>query len=149
MIIKSLQFTRGDFVFLYWFVWPCLMWWHQQYGYNWSNSPIPECTCSISHNAPFRTEMCTFLFWMEHCMIWNKCILGFVHFDSEWSIVGYGTSEFWDLYISVLNGALWDIEQVHSGMCETGQYLTTMKHNKVQTLFIKPGMHCNSNKVWI
>ena len=29
------------------------------------------CTCSISHNAPFRTEMCTFLFWMEHCGIWN------------------------------------------------------------------------------
>ena len=39
----------------------------------------PECTCSISHNAPFRTEMCTFLFWMEHCGIWNRCILGFVN----------------------------------------------------------------------
>ena len=90
-----------------------------------------------------------FLFWMEHYGIWSRCILGFVHFHSEWSIVGYGTSEFWDLYISVLNGALWDIEQVHSGMCETGQYLTTMKHNKVQNLFMKLGMHCNSNKVWI
>ena len=44
----------------------------------WSNSQIPECTCSISYNAPFRTEMCTFLFWMEHCGIWNRCILGFV-----------------------------------------------------------------------
>ena len=22
--------------------------------------------------------MCTFLFWMEHCGIWNRCILGFV-----------------------------------------------------------------------
>ena len=22
---------------------------------------------SFPHNAPFRTEMCTFLFWMEHC----------------------------------------------------------------------------------
>ena len=37
----------------------------------------PECTCSISHNVPFRTEMCTLLFWMEHCGIWNRCILGF------------------------------------------------------------------------
>ena len=45
---------------------------------HWPNSQIPECTCSISHNAPFRTEMCTFLFWMGHCGIWNKCILGFV-----------------------------------------------------------------------
>ena len=38
---------------------------------------IPECNCSISHNAPFKTEMCTFLFWMGHCRIWNRCILGF------------------------------------------------------------------------
>ena len=45
---------------------------------NWPNSQFPECTCSISHNAPFRTEMCTFLFWMEHWGIWNRCILGFV-----------------------------------------------------------------------
>ena len=36
-------------------------WWHWQFSYNWPNSQIPECTCSISHNAPFRTEMCTFL----------------------------------------------------------------------------------------
>ena len=42
-------------------------------------SQIPEFTCSISHNAPFRTEMCTFLFWMEHCGIWDRCILGFVN----------------------------------------------------------------------
>ena len=34
--------------------------------------------CSISHNSPFRTEMCTFLFWMMHCGIWNCCIVGFV-----------------------------------------------------------------------
>ena len=64
---------------------------------NWPNSQIPECIYSISHNAPFRTEMCTwmhngallemeqvhsgictFMFWMEHCGIWNRCILGFV-----------------------------------------------------------------------
>ena len=41
-------------------------------------SLIPEHTCSISHNAPFRTETNTFLFWMEHG-IWNRCILGFVN----------------------------------------------------------------------
>ena len=45
---------------------------------NWSHSQILECTCSIPHNTPFRTEMCTFLFWMEHCGIWYRCILGFV-----------------------------------------------------------------------
>ena len=47
-------------------------------GSNWPNSQIPECICSIPHNAPFRTEMYTFLFWMEYCGIWNRCILGFV-----------------------------------------------------------------------
>ena len=31
-----------------------------------------------SHSAPFRTEIRTFLIWMEHCGIWNKCVLGFV-----------------------------------------------------------------------
>ena len=48
---------------------------------NW-NRPIlqiPECTCSISNNAPFRTEMCTFLFWTN--------------------IVGHGPGAFWDLWI--------------------------------------------------
>ena len=36
---------------------------------------IPECTCVISHNALFRTEVCTFLFCMAHCGIWDGCIL--------------------------------------------------------------------------
>ena len=39
---------------------------------------IPQCTCLISHNALFRTEMWTFLFWMAHCGIWDKCIVGFM-----------------------------------------------------------------------
>ena len=43
---------------------------------NWPNSQIQKRTCSISHKVPFRTEMCTFLFWMEHCGICNRCILG-------------------------------------------------------------------------
>ena len=45
---------------------------------NWFNSQIPECNCSISHNVPFRTDIRAFLFWMEHCGMWNRCILGFV-----------------------------------------------------------------------
>ena len=31
---------------------------------------IPECS--------IQNRMCTFLFWMEHSGIWNRCILGFV-----------------------------------------------------------------------
>ena len=61
-------------------------WWmhipHTCVRKTYDNRPIsqfPDCTCSISHNVPFRTEMFTFLFWMEHCGIWNRCILGFVN----------------------------------------------------------------------
>ena len=42
-------------------------------------SQIPQCTCPISHNAPYRTEICTFLFWMGHCGIWDRCIVGFAN----------------------------------------------------------------------
>ena len=41
---------------------------------NWPNSQMSQCTCSISHNAPFRIEMCTLLFWMVHCGVQNTCI---------------------------------------------------------------------------
>ena len=46
---------------------------------NWPNSQIPQCTCTTSHNASFRTEMCAFLFYMMHCGIWYRCIMGFVN----------------------------------------------------------------------
>ena len=46
-------------------------------SHNGPISQIAECVCSIPHNAPFRTEMCTFMFWMEQCGIWKRCILGF------------------------------------------------------------------------
>ena len=45
---------------------------------NSHNSQSPQCTCPIPHNAPFRTEMCTFLFWMVLYGVWNRCIVGFV-----------------------------------------------------------------------
>ena len=46
-----------------------------------ANSQILQCACSISYNAPFRTE---------------------------------------HVYIYVLNGAFWDMEEVHCEICETG-----------------------------
>ena len=48
-------------------------------GHGSHKSQNADCTCSIFHNASFRTEMCTFLFWMLHCGIWDRCILGFVN----------------------------------------------------------------------
>ena len=40
---------------------------------NRMNWQIPQCTCHLSHNAPPRTEMCTFLFWMVHYEIRKRC----------------------------------------------------------------------------
>ena len=37
--------------------------------YHWPISLIPQCNCPISHNTPFKTEICTFLIWMVHCGI--------------------------------------------------------------------------------
>ena len=83
---------------------------------------IPQCT--------IRKEMYTFLFWMVHCGIWDRCIVGFVnkfHWNNQihkshnapirypkmhhtekkcinlcsvWYIVGYGTAALWDLWIN-------------------------------------------------
>ena len=39
-------------------------------------SQIPRYTCPISHDAPFRTEMCTFMFWMVHSRIWAGVLCG-------------------------------------------------------------------------
>ena len=39
-------------------------------------SQIPKCTYSISHNTPFKTEMCTFLLWIAYNGIWDRFILG-------------------------------------------------------------------------
>ena len=40
---------------------------------------FPHCTCLIwSHNALFRTDIYTFLFWIVHSGIWDRCIVVFV-----------------------------------------------------------------------
>ena len=60
--------------------------WHGSFEPSWDNrwnSQIPKRTCPLSYNAPFRTEMCTFLFWMVHCGIWNRSLLGDLW---DWSI---------------------------------------------------------------
>ena len=38
---------------------------------------IPHLTSPISNNTQFKTEICTLLFWMVHCGIWEGYIVGF------------------------------------------------------------------------
>ena len=40
-----------------------------------SNSQISQCTCLISDNTLFRTEMCTFLFWTVRCRKWDQALM--------------------------------------------------------------------------
>ena len=54
---------------------------------SWPDSQIPECTSVISHYAPFRTEMSTFLFSMEHCGIWHDDVIKWKHFPRYWPFV--------------------------------------------------------------
>ena len=46
---------------------------------NRPNSQIPQCIYPISHNALLRTEIHTYVFWMVHHGIWDRCIVGFWH----------------------------------------------------------------------
>ena len=71
------------------------------------NSHIPECTCPIPHNAPFRTEMCTFLFWMEHFGIWHDDVIKWKHFPHYWPFVqGIHQSPVNSLHKAQWHGAL-------------------------------------------
>ena len=87
---------------------------------------IPQCTCPISHNAPFRTEMCIAPSQWETALLCNDV--------SHW----LGAKD-----ISVLNGPLWDMGQVHCGICESHQQGTySMTH---QALCIITSSYANSN----
>ena len=80
--------------------------WQEAHAIHRIKSQIPECTCTISHNVPFRTEMCTFLFWMEHCRIWNRCILGFVkliHYVGSSAYCGYAVVWLYTIDYTVIN----------------------------------------------
>ena len=88
---------------------------------NWSNSQIPQCTCSISHNAPYRTEMCTFLFWMVHCGIWNRCIVGVVGLVHCKDLIGYqvsssgnGHQATWPIQVMIV---LWHWQIIYNHHC--------------------------------
>ena len=66
---------------------------------------VPPCTCPIFHNAPFRTEMCTFLIWTVGygtIALWDLW---------DWSIL-MGSCEMWTFLFWTLGygtGALWDL----------------------------------------
>ena len=63
---------------------PCRVTLDRVYG-NRPISQIPQCICSISHNAPSWAEICTFLLWMVHCGIWCRYIAGFSWEKLSWS----------------------------------------------------------------
>ena len=65
---------------------------------NRPNSQIPQCTCSISHNASFcnrNVHMCAYFgYKMVHCALFVWCVVGFVRWvywfnwlDYHWSLI--------------------------------------------------------------
>ena len=90
---------------------------------NWPNSQSPKWTCSISHNAPFKTEMCIFLFWREHYAICNRCILVFVKLFCCTSLC-FGYPLFVDLCIWVEN--LSTVETLSESMKAKGKTIAFM-----------------------
>ena len=68
----------------------------------WSRpiSQISQCTCLISHNAPFRTEIprCTRPKYHNAPFRTEMCTIMW----PEWCIVGYGTGALWDLWNSLI-----------------------------------------------
>ena len=95
---------------------------------NWQNSQIPECTCSISHNAAFRTKIQTYptMFHSEQKSD---------HFSSEWSIMGYGT----DAFLGLWN---WSVEFSKTQLCGTIRhwYLDSVGVNARSVCFISAVM---------
>ena len=51
---------------------------HRYWGMQYIKLTNPKVPLFHTHNALFRTAMCTFLFWMVHCGIWKRCIMWFV-----------------------------------------------------------------------
>ena len=110
-------------------------------------SQIPQCTCSISHNAPFRTEMYTFLLWMVHYGIWNRCIVGYIFLFWmvycgiwNWCIVGFVRLVYCGWRILSIHRIPHDeyrVPQLPSMMVwywKLGQFIPTYKPN--------PHIHC-------
>ena len=62
---------------------------------------ISQCNYSFPNSAPFSSEMCTFLFCMVHCGIWNGCILEFVRLIYRVIIIVVDSR-----YIAVLHNTL-------------------------------------------
>ena len=64
---------------------PICLGWVESFRIEWTNRPIsqiPECICTISHNATFcnrNVHTCThYCYKMLHCGIFVWCIVGFV-----------------------------------------------------------------------
>ena len=54
----------------------------------------------MSHNTPFRTEMCTFMFWMVYSGIWDKRIVGFMRL-----VYSYQPTFSWLIILSCNDGS--------------------------------------------
>ena len=124
-------------------------------------SQIPQCNFPISHcvwhNAPFRTELCTFLFWMVHCGIWDRRDMRQVGFVNLTNFDPMSRQSQTLTQCHEITVKIWANYWMDSGpMIETQQNKT--KHNKPWSYFMGctghlPGIHYRladkSRDVWL
>ena len=62
---------------------------------------IPQFAFHISRNIPFRTEICTFLFWNVLCGIWER----YHYYDVIMSTMAYQITRLASVYLTIYSGA--------------------------------------------
>ena len=97
-------------------------------------SQIPQCTSSIPHSAPFKTKMCTILFWMVHCEVWDMFIVGLFNLvyhqieakTKRWTrlILGTGSANEKRRYYIKLSLIGWAHTQNEHHRCEPCMYIS-------------------------
>ena len=114
--------------------------------FSWSNSQIPECTCSTSHNAPFRKKHAYF------CSEWNTvdmqqvnseiCEIGLSNLAQQWcryNGFAYYLKRWWHsclTYIVCLTGISYF--PIPSGNWEIGYPSQTQFQSKSRKIFHGP-----------
>ena len=103
-------------------LWPCSIAW-VNFMEQQSREFLNVSTRPISHNTPFKTEICTFLFWIVYCETWERFIMGFARLIYELlpDIVVPGHMEF-DVWTRSPSGCacLHDPSSQDCACCEEG-----------------------------
>ena len=106
----------------------------------------------MSHNAPFRTEMSTFLLWMEHYGIWNRCIPGFVNL-LYWDIQFVPRVRLWVFCVKPMMTEVYVVRPQRLALNSLaperwGSYYTSVVSNPILRIDIQ-STSCEIARMWV